>query len=245
MNSKPEMRLSRKMALLGLCSRREADEYIARGLVRVNGQTAVLGQKVTDGDTVTLQKEAQRRQARRVTVILHKPLGYVSGQAEEGHRPARVLIRPENHWRGDFSPLRFEPAMLKNLVPAGRLDINSTGLLVLTQDGRVARALIGEESDVDKEYIVRVSGSVTAAALELLRCGLQLDGDLLLPALVREMEPGLLNFTLRQGKKRQIRRMCAAVGLEVVSLKRVRVGKVRLASLPLGQWRFLGESEKF
>ena len=135
--------------------------------------------------------------------------------------------------------------MLKNLVPAGRLDINSTGLLVLTQDGRVARALIGEESDVDKEYIVRVSGSVTAAALELLRCGLQLDGDLLLPALVREMEPGLLNFTLRQGKKRQIRRMCAAVALEVVSLKRVRVGKVRLASLPLGQWRFLGESEKF
>jgi 23S rRNA pseudouridine2604 synthase len=239
------MRLSRKMALMGLCSRREADEYIARGLVRVNGQIARLGQKVADGDSVTLQKEAERLQSRRVTVILHKPLGYVSGQAEDGYRPARVLIRPENRWRGDVSPLRFSPSMLKNLVPAGRLDINSTGLLVLTQDGRVARGLIGETSDVDKEYIVRVSGAVTPQALQRLRCGLRLDGERLLPAVVREMEPGLLNFTLRQGKKRQIRRMCAAVGLDVTSLKRVRIGKIRLASLPLGQWRFLRENEKF
>ena len=245
MNNDAEMRLSRKMALMGICSRREADEYIARGLVRVNGKTASLGQKVTDSDSITVSREARAVQSRRVTVILHKPLGCVSGQAEDGYMPARVLIRPENRWRGDRSPESFSPSMLKNLVPAGRLDINSTGLLVLTQDGRVARAIIGENSSIDKEYIVRVLGEVTQQALQLLNYGLWLDGEPLLPAEVRIMEPGLLNFVLHQGKTRQIRRMCAAVGLEVAALKRVRVGRVRLGALPQGQWRFLGENEKF
>jgi 23S rRNA pseudouridine2604 synthase len=244
-NNEQEMRLSRKMALMGICSRREADEYISRGLVRVNGKTAMLGQKVTENDVITVSREAQSIQSGRVTVILHKPLGYVSGQAEDGYRPARVLIRPENHWRGDRSAARFSPNMLRNLVPAGRLDINSTGLLVLTQDGRTARAIIGEDSSIDKEYLVRVRGEVTPQSLELLSCGLWLDGEPLLPAKVRIVEPGLLNFVLHQGKKRQIRRMCAAVGLEVTALKRIRVGRVRLGRLPQGQWRFLGENEQF
>ena len=140
------------MAELGLCSRREADEYISRGLVRVNGAVAVLGQKVGPSERIELAAAARATQDRRVTIILNKPLGYVSGQAEDGYKPARVLIRPENRWKGDLSPLRFSPSHLRSLVPAGRLDINSTGLLTLTQDGRIARAIIGEDSEVEKEY---------------------------------------------------------------------------------------------
>lgn len=248
MNSESDdraVRLSKRMAELGLCSRREADEYISRGLVRVNDAVAVLGQKVGPSDRVELARAARAAQDQRVTIILHKPLGYVSGQAEDGYKPARVLIRPENRWKGDTSPLRFSPSQLRSLVPAGRLDINSTGLLTLTQDGRIARAIIGEDSEVEKEYLVRVAGRLSDEGLSLLRHGLSLDGEPLLPARVRTVGDGLLQFVLRQGKKRQIRRMCELVGLRVTALKRVRVGGVRLDALPVGQWRYLGEDEHF
>ena len=239
------VRLSKRLAELGLCSRREADEYISRGLVRVNGVAAALGQKVGPADRIELARAARAAQDQRVTIILHKPLGYVSGQAEDGYKPARVLIRPENRWKGDTSPLRFSPSHLRSLVPAGRLDINSTGLLTLTQDGRIARAIIGEDSDVEKEYLVRVAGRLSDEGLCLLRHGLSLDGEALLPARVRWANEGQLQFVLRQGKKRQIRRMCELVGLHVTALKRVRVGGVRLGALPVGQWRYLGEDEHF
>lgn len=194
------MRLSKRMAELGLCSRREADEYISRGLVSVNGVPAVLGQKVTERDRIEMNRVAERDQSRRVTILLHKPLGYVSGQAEDGYRPARVLIRPENCWSGDKSPLRFDLRQLQNLVPAGRLDVNSTGLLVLTQDGRVARRLVGEDSAVEKEYLVRVAGSLSERGLALLNHGLSLDGEELLPARVRWQNDDQLRFVLQQGK---------------------------------------------
>lgn len=233
------------MAQLGLCSRREADGYIERGLVRVNGQAAVLGQKVTERDVIEMSREASCQQERLATVILHKPLGYVSGQAEDGYKPARVLITPGNRWREDRSPIQFSPAQLRSLVPAGRLDINSTGLLVLTQDGRMARRLIGDDSTVEKEYRVRVTGRMIPHGLELLNYGLSLDGERLRRAQVAWQGEGLLNFVLHQGKKRQIRRMCELVGLHVTALKRVRVGSVRLGALPPGQWRYLAPGESF
>jgi len=233
------------MAELGLCSRREADEYIAAGCVYVNGVPAVLGQKVTQADRIELTAAARRTQEQRVTIVLHKPLGYVSGQAEDGYKPARVLIHPENRWSGDRSSMHFDASQLRGLVPAGRLDINSTGLLVLTQDGRMARRIIGEDSEVDKEYLVRVSGSLSEEGLRLLNHGLALDGEPLLPAKVRWQNEGQLNFVLRQGKKRQIRRMCELVGLRVTALKRIRVGGVRLGALPPGKWRYLGDNEMF
>ncbi len=158
------------------------------------------------------------------------------------------------HWRGDPSHQRFSPAQLKGLAPAGRLDIDSTGLLVLTQDGRVARQLIGEDSEVDKEYLVRVSyGDVFTdvqrvfprEALARLRHGLSLDGKPLKPARVDWQNPEQLRFILNEGRKRQIRRMCEAVGLKVVGLKRVRIGRVNLGQLPVGQWRYLGPDERF
>jgi 23S rRNA pseudouridine2604 synthase len=135
--------------------------------------------------------------------------------------------------------------MLQGLAPAGRLDIDSTGLLVLTQDGRIARQLIGESSTVEKEYLVRVEGQLATDGLALLNHGLELDGRALRPAKVEWINDDQLRFILREGRKRQIRRMCELVGLKVLGLKRVRIGQVRLGELPSGQWRLLGEDESF
>ena len=150
------VRQNKRLAELGLCSRREADEWIAHGWVYVNGAVAEMGVRVTPQDNVTVERAAQRQQEGRVTILLNKPMGYVSAQAEDGHTPAVSLINPRTHWRDDPSGLRFSPPHLRGLAPAGRLDIDSVGLLVLTQDGRVARQLIGEDSALDKEYLVRV-----------------------------------------------------------------------------------------
>ena len=133
----------------------------------------------------------------------------------------------------------------KGMAPAGRLDIDSTGLLVLTQDGRVAKQLIGEDSAVDKEYLVRVLGHLTEKNLALLNHGLSLDGAALKPAQVSWQNKDQLRFVLMEGKKRQIRRMCELVGLKVIGLKRIRIGRVVLGDLPLGQWRYLRENEQF
>ena len=249
------VRLSKRMSELGLSSRREADEWIAKGWVRVDGQVvSELGSKVLPHQKITIAKNAQEQQARRVTVLINKPMGYVSGQAEDGYKPAFVLVQPENRWTEDDTPIQFSPSQLKSLVPAGRLDIDSVGLLVLTQDGRVARQLIGEDSDVEKEYLVRVAyGEVAAdvqrafpaAALQKLRHGLSLDGHALKPARVDWQNPEQLRFVLKEGRKRQIRRMCELVGLKVIGLKRVRIGRVVLGQLPQGQWRYLGPQERF
>ncbi len=245
------VRVSKRMSELGLASRREADEWIERGWVRVDGLVAVLGQRVTAEQKITVDRRAHAEQARRVTVLLHKPIGFVSGQAEDGHRPAVVLVTPEAQWHPAraAAPLRFDRKDLFGLAPAGRLDIDSTGLLVLTQDGRIAKQLIGEDSAVEKEYLVRVqytkSGTLPAAELQRLNHGLELDGRALKPAKVMWQNDDQLRFILREGKKRQIRRMCELVGLEVLGLKRVRIGRVLLGELPVGKWRFLAPDENF
>jgi 23S rRNA pseudouridine2604 synthase len=277
-------RLNKRMAELRMCSRREADAWIEQGWVKVNGELASMGQQVTLSDRITVDKIAEDKQQQQVTVLMHKPMGYVSGQAEDGHEPAVTLFNPRNHWQGDSSRHRFSPPQLRGLAPAGRLDIDSTGLLVLTQDGRVARDLIGEDSEMEKEYLVRVAytghentaaaahasatygGKATAqlrsidehdrvssnvqavfppAQLARLRHGLSLDGKPLKPAQVEWQNPEQLRFVLTEGKKRQIRRMCEQVGLQVVGLKRIRMGRVTLGALPVGQWRYLGAHERF
>jgi len=244
------IRLSKRMSELGLSSRREADEWIAKGWVRVDGKViSELGSKVLPEQKITIEKQARVEQARRVTVLINKPMGYVSGQAEDGYKPAVVLVRPENRWDEDKLPIQFSGGQLKSLVPAGRLDIDSIGLLVLTQDGRIAKQLIGEDTNIDKEYLVRVKyskpGNLPDHELQRLNHGLSLDGKALLPAIVRWQNDDQLSFTLREGKKRQIRRMCELVGLKVLGLKRVRIGQVKLGDLPVGQWRYLSDSESF
>ncbi|MFZ6776185.1 pseudouridine synthase [Undibacterium sp. Ji83W] len=244
------VRLSKRMSELGLCSRREADEWIARGWVRVDGNViSELGSKVLPHQKVTVERQAAAEQSKRVTVLINKPVGFVSGQAEDGYTPAIALIKPENRWAEDEVDNQFHPTQLRSLVPAGRLDIDSVGLLVLTQDGRIAKHLIGETTVVEKEYLVRVQyskpGRLPDTELRRLNHGLSLDGKKLLPAKVTWQNEDQLNFILREGKKRQIRRMCEMVGLRVIGLKRVRIGKIKLGKLPEGQWRYLREDEQF
>ncbi len=241
-----KVRLSKLMSERGLCSRREADAFIERGWVYVDGvQVSVLGTKVAPSQSVTLDNLARARQAGRVTLLLHKPVGYVSGQPEHGYRAAVSLVSAQSRFRGDDSPLRFSPGQLQGLAPAGRLDIDSQGLLVLTQDGRIAKQLIGDRSQVEKEYLVRVEGKLSEEGLRLLNHGLSLDGQALRPAKVAWQNRDQLRFILTEGKHRQIRRMCELVGLKVAGLKRVRIGRVRLGGLPPGQWRYLAEGEGF
>lgn len=239
------IRLSKQLSDQGLCSRREADEFIEKGWVTVNGERATLGQRVLPTDRVQVAKQAERAIESRVTILINKPVGLVSGQAEDGYAPAVSLVTPENQWINDVAQISFEHKHLRGLAPAGRLDIDSVGLLVLTQDGRVAKALIGDKSDVDKEYLVRVEGELSAEGLKLLNHGLELDGVPLRKAKVTWQNEDQLRFVLTEGKKRQIRRMCELVGLNVVGLKRIRIGKVALGDLPTGMWRYLGEDEAF
>ena len=239
-------RLSKRMGELGLCSRREAERWITSGWVTVDGQVIdQLGTRVSPDSRIEIDPAAREHQSSQVTILLHKPVGYVSGQAEDGYEPAIVLIRPENRWTADPSPIQFQREHLRSLAPAGRLDIDSTGLLVLTQDGRVAKQLIGEDSSVEKEYLVRVEGNLSADGMKRLQHGLTLDGVKLKPAQVSWQNEHQLRFVLRQGRKRQIRRMCELVGLFVIGLKRVRSGNVPLGGLPVGKWRYLGPNEKF
>jgi 23S rRNA pseudouridine2604 synthase len=244
--SDPNPRLSKLMGERGLCSRREADEWIENGWVKVEGKVvSTLGARVPRDARIEIDPAAKQHQGEQVTILLNKPVGYVSGQPEDNHQPAMVLIKPENRWAEDPSHKKFVPGHLRGLAPAGRLDIDSTGLLVFTQDGRVAKRLIGSDSEVEKEYLVRVEGALSEDGMKLLHHGLELDGVKLKPARVSWANENQLRFVLREGRKRQIRRMCEMVGLTVVALKRVRSGGVPLGSLPVGQWRYLRKDEKF
>lgn len=238
------VRVSKLLADRGLCSRREADDWISRGWVLVDGQPAVLGMKATAEQAVTLRPEALREQEALVTILINKPIGYVSGQPEDGYEPAVSLVTAEHRWSESTGP-RLRSAHLRGLAPAGRLDIDSTGLLVLTQDGRLARRLTSEDRGLEKEYLVRVAGEAGRQTLAKLRHGLELDGRALKPAQVEWINADQLRFVLREGRKRQIRRMCDAVGLKVNGLKRVRIGNVKLGKLPEGEWRFLQPGEEF
>ncbi|OGA10661.1 MAG: pseudouridylate synthase [Betaproteobacteria bacterium RIFCSPLOWO2_02_64_14] len=241
-----KIRVSKLMSEQGICSRREADGYIERGWVLVDGVPVTeLGTRIYPTQRITLSKAAQSRQDASVTILLNKPIGYVSGQPEKNYHPAVTLVTARSRFSGDRSPLRFSPAHLRGLAPAGRLDIDSTGLLVLTQDGRIARQLIGENSGMEKEYLVRVEGRLSQEGLARLNFGLSLDGVALKRAEVGWQNRDQLKFVLREGKKRQVRRMCEQVGLTVTGLKRVRIGNVRLGDLPPGQWRYLRLDERF
>jgi 23S rRNA pseudouridine2604 synthase len=239
--SEESMRLSKLMAERGICSRREADAFISAGLVLVDGVVVnQLGAKVSPNVEITLAPEARRQQQQLVTILLNKPIGYVSAQPEPGYTPAITLVKQANQFG---SKPRLRPEHLKGLAVAGRLDIDSQGLLLFTQDGRIAKRIIGEDGKLEKEYIVRVSGHLPEESLQLLRQGLSLDGKPLKPARVEWLNRDQLRFVLTEGRKRQIRRMCEMVGLEVIGLKRVRIGKLRLGNLPEGKWRFLEPGE--
>ena len=233
-------RVNRWLGQSGVCSRREAEGLIAEGLVSIDGEVVTdAGRKILPGQTLTLADRGGEASTGGVTIVLNKPVGFVSGQPEPGKVPAVRLLTADNRiGDGDV------PARDASLPPIGRLDEDSHGLLLLSSDGVVAKAVIGPESDLDKEYIVSVTGAVTEKALSRLRHGLELDGRKLKPAKVTQLASHTMRFILREGRKRQIRRMCDLVGLHVVDLKRIRIGPLELGDLPEGRWRVLTPAER-
>ncbi len=233
-------RLNKVMGQAGLCSRREADALISSGLVSIEGEVVLdAGRKIEPGQTLTLSEAASEALSGGVTIMIHKPVGLVSGQPEPGKIPAVRLLTAEN-LIGD-GPV---PAHDASLPPIGRLDEDSRGLLLLSSDGVVAKAVIGPSSDLDKEYRIRVTGELTERALNLLRHGLMLDGRVLKRAQVTQLDKDRLKVVLREGRNRQIRRMAEMVGLRVTDLKRVRIGPLQMGDLPEGKWRHLTPDER-
>lgn len=229
------------MAQRGICSRREADKFIKQGMVMVDGEVVdVLGTKIQSSQIISLDLEAQRRQAKLATILINKPSGFVSGLPEKKYQSAIMLINKKNRQNPD-QPVPNRHGM----APAGRLDIDSTGLIIFTQDGRLAKKLIGPKSTMEKEYIVHVDGEISEPKIALLRYGLALDGQDLKPTTIEQQLDNQLRFILTEGKKRQIRRMCELVDLKVTRLNRTRIGNISLGNLPRGKWRLLNANENF
>jgi 23S rRNA pseudouridine2604 synthase len=230
-------RVNRWLAQSGVCSRREAEALIEQGLVSIDGERVEdAGRKIMPGQTLTLADQG----AAKLSVVLNKPVGVVSAQPEGKQVPAARLLTREALWGN--SPVI--PGRDASLPPLGRLDMDSHGLLILSDDGVLAKALIGPESDLEKEYLVRVAGAIDEAKLGRLRHGLALDGRQLRPARVTQVEPQRLRFILKEGRNRQIRRMCDLVGLSVTDLYRLRIGPLKLGDLPEGKWRPLTGDER-
>lgn len=231
-------RVNKWLASEGVCSRREAEALIARGLVRIDGERVDdPGRKIANGQTLDLRDAGAKAQ---ISAVLNKPVGYVSAQPEGAQIPAARLLTQANL----IGATLHKPSARTSLAPLGRLDQDSRGLLLLSEDGVLAKAVIGPQSLLDKEYLVRVEGCIDEGKLALLRHGLSLDGRQLKPAKVTLVEPKRLRFVLMEGRNRQIRRMCELVGLEVTDLQRVRIGPLSLGDLPEGKWRALTDSER-
>ena len=234
-------RVNKWLAQSGVCSRREAEGLIAEGLVSIDGEPVEdPGRKILPGQTLALADKAERKLDAQMSILLHKPRGIVSAQPEPGQTPAARLLTRDRLW-GPPAPV---PAAEASLPPVGRLDMDSRGLLILSQDGVLAKALIGPASTLEKEYRVFVMGEITEAKLALLRHGLELDGRQLRPAEVELISDQRLRFVLKEGRNRQIRRMCELVELKVVDLFRVRVGPLTLGDMPEGRWRPLTAAER-
>jgi 23S rRNA pseudouridine2604 synthase len=234
-------RVNRWLAQSGVCSRREAEALIEQGLVSIDGETVTdAGRKILPGQTLTLADKASERLESSFTAVINKPVGIVSSQPEGSQVPAARLLTRDRLW-GEGGVVPRKDA---SLAPLGRLDQDSHGLLILSEDGVLAKALIGPKSDLEKEYLVRVRGELRDDQIEQLRHGLALDGRQLRPAQVTRVEPQRLRFILKEGRNRQIRRMCDLVGLEVFDLYRLRVGPLKVGNLPEGRWRPLTTQER-
>lgn len=225
-------RVQKLIAAGGVCSRRKAEEWIEQGRVTVNGRRVSLGDRADpDTDEIKVNGRAVALHAPRVYLLLHKPRGFVTTLSDErGRRTAAELVRDCG----------------TRVYPVGRLDRDSEGLLLFTNDGALAQRLLHPSHQVDKVYEVTVTGALDGAAKRLAAVD-RLDGQAIAPAQVRELErtgeKSVLQVVIHQGKKRQIRRMCAQVGLEVERLKRVAEDGLTLGDLPCGHWRYLTGGE--
>lgn len=234
------VRVNKWLAQSGVCSRREAEELIAAGAVMVDGERVTdAGRKIAPGQTLVLNDRAELGLGAQISVIINKPPGIVSAQPEHGQTPAARLLTADNIVGGGIVP-----SSRASLPPLGRLDQESRGLLLLSEDGVLAKAIIGPDSEIDKEYVVTVRGRIDRAKVQKLRHGLELDGRQLKPAKVQLDDTQVLRFVLTEGRNRQIRRMCELVELEVTDLVRVRIGPLKLGDLAEGKWRHLTGEER-
>ncbi len=229
-------RLQKILSTAGVCSRRASERLIVAGRVKVNGVTATLGDSADPqrDDILLDNRPLLKKQPRPIYIMLNKPRGYVTTLSDEvGRRTVADLLTE----------------LPERVYPVGRLDMHSEGLLLLTNDGELAHHLTHPSHEVYKEYLVKLSPDEDGlSSPETLLSGtIELDGQRLLPAkcrLLRKTEGGyIMTIAIRQGKNRQIRRMCAKCGYTVNSLKRVAEGELKLGNLPSGKWRYLSESE--
>ncbi len=221
-------RLQKVLARTGIGSRRRCEELIADGLVTVNGEVASLGRRIDpDTDLVEVEGVAIGVRPGSVYLLLNKPAGVISTASDTHGRPTVVDLVPA------------EP----RVFPVGRLDGETEGLLLLTNDGELTHRLTHPSFGVDKEYLAQVEGRPSRGAIRTLREGVQLEDGLTAPAAVSQLEPNLLRIVIHEGRNRQIRRMCEAVGHPVVRLVRVRIGPLADANLRPGEWRYLEQDE--
>ena len=238
-------RLSKRLCEMTQCSRREADEWIENGWVRVDGLVVTkLGARARPDARIEVNEAARKHRPESVTILLNKPLA-AKDQGETPHQATRQWIRAENRWTEDDSQTSFKATHLRGLTQVGRLDAESTGMLVFTQEASVTRRISGDDSRLEKEFMVRVQGELSAEGLKRLNIGLSLDEEKLKRAQVSWQNEGLLRFVLHENRPNQIRRMCELVGLRVISVKLIRIGSVSLGKLPVGKWRYLRQNERF
>lgn len=237
---KEPMRINKLLAGEGVCSRREAEELMDNSQILVDGEIVRVGFKIQNGQTIEILPKGVKTLENKFVILYHKPIGIVSGQPEKGQVPAIRMINKTNLFEeGAEVPLRDT-----RIPPAGRLDKDSRGLLILSQDGVVSKSIIGPDSDLEKEYIVKVKGYLTEVKIKLLTHGLELDGRKLKPAIVTRLSENSFNIILKEGRNRQIRRMCEQLDMRVIDLFRVRIGQISLGDLPEGKWRHMSDGEK-
>ena len=235
MANKNEVRLQKFMAEQGVASRRKSEELIAAGKVKVNGHVAHIGDKINpykDLVTVGKQKLINVRNCKMIYIMLHKPRGYVTTVSDE---------------RGRKTVMDLIPDIKERVYPVGRLDKDSEGLLILTNDGAFTHAMTHPSHEYAKVYRVTVRPKITDEALYNLRHGIEIDGKMTTPAevtvLTQEENRVVLEFILREGRNREIRKMCESQGLEVARLKRTAIGSLKLGMLAQGKYRELSEQE--
>ena len=236
------VRLARRVAELAGCTRADAEQYIRNGWVRVDGQVVEAPQHRVSGERVELDPDATREAVEPATILLHKPAGY---DAISGDRPAAALVEPATRWVHDPSGIRPLKRHFLRLTPLVPLDAEASGLMVLTQDGRVWRRLSEDGDDIEQEFVVEVRGEIAPYGLRKLNHGLHYNGRPLPPCKVSWQNEVRLRFALKGVQGGQLRDMCKQVGLDVVAIRRLRIGKVSLAKMPVGQWRYLPVGDRF
>jgi 23S rRNA pseudouridine2604 synthase len=239
------IRLAKRVAEMIPCSRNEAEQYISGGWISVDGEVVEEpGARVLDEQDVVIHPDATLGEILPVTILLHKPAGLNAGIGTDG-LPATTALTPESLLLAEHGNQRFLRRHLSRLTLCSPLDTKATGLVVYTQDFRVARKLVEEGNRVEQEFIVEVSGDMREGGLALLNHGLTFNGKEIPPMKVSWQNETRLRFALKGVKPGQIMHMCRMVNLTVVSMKRIRIGRVPMSSLPVGQWRYMQEYERF